>query len=149
VVLPSSLGPRMVARYRRDRVRWALWCLAAVVAAAGTGWILGRHQAPATGSAVATGTGHPRALTPACAELLRLARRLAGNAEALAAAAHTHAELMDRLDLFLEGKPGGLSGEQVYQLGEAQMRVFEARGPPTHRQAHHLKEVAHRCPPSP
>jgi hypothetical protein len=145
VALPSSPGPRMRARLRRDTVRWLLW-----LALAATGSLLIGIWA---GAAAVTPTARPADTTSgptvpaACRDAVRLAARLAPNAAAVAVAAHRHAELMDRLDLFLEGEPGGLSGRQVYEQGETQMRVFEQRAPTLHRQAQQLQEVARRCPP--
>jgi hypothetical protein len=88
----------------------------------------------------------PTTLPAACADALALARLMAVHVGPLAAAVNDHTDLMERLELFLEGKPGGLSGKQVYEQGQAQMRVFESHGPDAEVQVRRFKEVARRCP---
>lgn len=147
MALPSTgpdRGPRMAARHRRATRAWLLGLLVAVAAAALGGYAAGAtERGPPPRSSVSSSTMR---LPDACTQALALARRLAPNAAAVAVAAHTHEELMEKLDRFLDGEPGGLSGRQVYQQGEAQMRIFKALAAPTHRQVDALQEVASRCP---
>jgi hypothetical protein len=97
---------------------------------------------PSSSVAAATST----TLTPACADALALADALAVHAGRLADAAVDHVVIMDRLDLFLEGKPGGLNGQQVYRLGSKQMAVMEADAPDAQVRAKRYREVRKRCP---
>ena len=85
-------------------------------------------------------------LPAACADALAIADDLAGPARRLGGAAVDHVVIMDRLDLFLDGKPGGLDGHQVYRLGEKQMKVMEADGPDAQVRAKRYQEVRKACP---
>jgi hypothetical protein len=102
----------------------------------------GPPSTQARAQAVATATTLPAA----CADALAIADALAPHALRLADAAVDHVVIMDRLDLFLEGKPGGLNGEQVYRLGDKQMKVMEADAPDAQVRAKRYREVRKRCP---
>lgn len=108
------------------------------------GWQLSTSSSPR--ARIASRQATTTTVTPACARALKTAARLATAADPLAEAAQRHLELMERLDLFLEHKPGGLSGQQVYELGRQQMTVFEREAGPTRAQAHRYREVAAECP---
>lgn len=142
---PVPVRPRRAAAtLARRRQCQALGAAGALILASLVGllWLgEGRTDGHATGSAQATASTEPAA----CAEARSLARQLAHHAGPLAQAALRHKSLMERLDLFLEGKPGGLSGQQVYELGEEQMAVFEKEGPATQKLAHQVQEVAAQC----
>jgi hypothetical protein len=97
---------------------------------------------PAAATSAATTTTLPQA----CADALALADDLAANARPLAEAAVEHVVIMDRLDLYLEGKPGGLNGEQVYRLGDKQMEVMEQHAPDAQVRARRYQKVRNACP---
>lgn len=106
-------------------------------------YVTREDQHPTVQPSVTAATGQ---LPPACADAIALARLMAGHVGPLAQAVNDHTDLMERLDLFLEGKPGGLSGRQVYERGQAQMEVFEKHGPDAEVQVRRFQEVAKRCP---
>lgn len=144
-LMAAQPGPRTGRGLQRARRRRLLtWTAGLILALAALG-ILTLPVILASRPTVTRTVTRPASLPASCRTALQLARRVAPNAAELAAAAHRHAELMDRLDLFLDGKKGGLSGQQVYQRGAPQMRVFESRGPPTHRQALELQEATRQC----
>jgi hypothetical protein len=144
---PGRNLPSRTDRTRPPRPRgrwWLVAVVAAVVALAAAGWAVTRTDptpAGATAAAVTTTT-----LPQACADALALADLLASHVDPLAGAVNDHADLMERLDLFLEGKPGGLSGHQVYEQGEKQMEVFEEHGPDAQVQVKRYQKVRKACP---
>jgi hypothetical protein len=136
-----------MARARpHSRPRWAV-VAALVLAVLVVGVVLAAYvrtdpQGPSPTSAVAPATTLPAE----CADALAIADELAVHAGRLANAAVDHVVIMDRLDLFLDGKPGGLDGHQVYRLGEKQMKVMEADAPDAQVRAKRYLEVRKRCP---
>jgi hypothetical protein len=134
------------ARVRRQRLIWA--AVLALVGVGGLTWLAAANDpaSRAPTASVRQGSASTRAVPPACADALGVGRRLADSADAVAQAAERHLELMERLDLFLEHKPGGLSGKQVYELGQQQMHVFEHHAKPTRALVRDYREVAAACP---
>jgi hypothetical protein len=134
-------------RYANRRRVWP-WVLGVVlvVALAVAAGLYFREDSDAPEARAAVVSKAYRPLPQACADALALARLMAAHVGPLSAAVNDHADLMERLDLFLEGKPGGLSGKQVYEQGQVQMKVFEAHGPDAEVQVRRFKEVARRCP---
>jgi hypothetical protein len=132
---------RRIASRRRRQLTLAAGLLLLSLAALLFMFARDGGQRPTMAHQVPTST-RPRA----CAQAMTTAARLATQADLVAEAAGRHLKLMKRLDLFLEGKPGGLSGHEVYQQGETQMAVFEQHGPAVRRLAHQYREVAAECP---
>lgn len=128
-----------------SRRRWRLGCLLLAALLALVGWVaVADPGQPAPASLEASSTSRP--LPAACADALDLGDLLASHTGPLSGAANDHVDVMKRLDLFLEGKPGGLTGRQAYQRGEAQMAVMEEHGPDAEVQSKRYREVRRRCP---
>jgi hypothetical protein len=144
---PPTIPRRADQRRRHQRAIWlgvgTLMALAGLIAA---GLFAARtDRAPATSAAgVATTTSRP--LPAACTDALALADRLAPPAVRLAEVAAKHVAVMDGLDRFLEGEPGGLNGHQVYEMGKPHMKVMAADGPDTEALAARYREVRKACP---
>jgi hypothetical protein len=126
--------------------RWRLPLLVGLVAAGLWLIFLAVTADPAATPTRAVAAAPTTTLAPACADALALADDLAGPAERLGNAAVDHVVIMERLDLFLKGKPGGLNGHQVYQLGAGQMKVMEVDGPDAQVRAKRYREVRKACP---
>jgi hypothetical protein len=132
------------------RPRWLLWLAAvgALVFLATTVWVATRTDPAIPSAAVASSSSTATATTlpGACADALALADLLASHVGPLADAANEHVEVMEKLDLFLEGKPGGINGQQAYDQGETQMAVMEEHGPDAEVQTRRYQKVRKRCP---
>jgi hypothetical protein len=123
----------------------ALVTLAALVVA---GWY-GLRGPDETGLRVGGNTSPPTtspSVPAACVDALGLADLLASHVGPLADAANAHVEVMEKLDLYLEGKPGGITGKQAYDQGATQMAVMEDHGPDAEVQTRRYQEVRKRCP---
>lgn len=135
-------------RRRRGRLllAGALICALGLLAA---GWFASREDplllGPQAGAGVAS-TARATSVPPACADALALADLLAQHVGHLAPAINDHVDVMERLDLGLEGKPGGITGHEAYVRGQAQMRVFEADGPDAEVQVKRYLRVRRGCP---
>lgn len=149
----SDPVPRAERRYEEGRTRrrtwWLLLAALAIIVALGLAYwyaqpdLIGSSTAATPESRAAQSTA-PH-VSKACADALALADLLASHVGPLAQAANDHVDVMERLDLFLEGKPGGLDGHQAYMRGEAQMRVMEEHGPDAEVQTKRYKEVRKGC----
>ena len=147
-----AAGPSRATTATRRRHRRTLAATAAVVlavTAAVVWWVrptldLDRLTGQPTSTTIAPAASGR--LPPACAEALALAAQLGPNAGALSAAVGHHLELMERLDLWLDHQPGGLSGHEVYVRGQTQMRTFADQGPKVRAQAAELRRALARCP---
>lgn len=143
---PAPTRGQLALRRRRRRGATAAGLVVALLL---VGWALvalGDDAAPPAAPAVATSAAPPTTLPLACAEALAHADELAEAAGPLANAGIGHAALMERLELYLDHKPGGLSGKQVYDLGAGQMRVMDEQAPDARVHAKRYQEVRKRCP---
>jgi hypothetical protein len=120
----------------------AALCLLAYV----TGMLAAADRPSGGRNANATAAAPTTTLPQTCADALALARLLVPHVRHLADAANSHVEVMEKLDLFLEGKPGGINGQQAYDQGAKQMATMAAHGPDAEVQARRFQEVDKRCP---
>jgi hypothetical protein len=128
------------------------WPLLLAVATFALGWLLcvatDRDARPAgyVFQPAGTPTTTIGTVPQACVVALRAADRLAGPAARLGPVAVHHAKLMHALDRFLDGEPGGLSGQQVYTLGKPHVAVMESDGPKARDLARQYRKVRPACP---
>jgi hypothetical protein len=114
---------------------------------AATAWAATRSDPAAVVSASSSApTTTAPTLPPACADALALADLLASHVGPLSDAANEHVEVMEKLDLGLEGKPGGINGQQAYDQGQQQMTVMEEHGPDAEVQTRRYQKVRKQCP---
>jgi hypothetical protein len=130
---------------RRRPLLW-LAAVGALLFVAATTWAATRSDPAAIVSASSAPTTTATTLPPACADALALADLLASHVGPLSDAANEHVEVMEKLDLFLEGKPGGITGQQAYDQGQRQMAVMEEHGPDAEVQTKRYAKVRKQCP---
>jgi hypothetical protein len=129
--------------------------VAAVVVLAGlaaTLWVSLRQDPVSLGEVRTAGrqtreptTSTSRRSATACAEALALADDMIVHARALADAGIDHGVLMEKLELGLEGKPGGITGAQAYELGVKQVAVMEEHGPDVRATVRRYQAARRRC----
>jgi hypothetical protein len=146
----SDSVPRAERRYeegRTRRTRWlvvvALICLVALIAV----WL---YVQPNSGGDV---TSAARATQPSvqplpksCVDALALADILATHVGPLAQAANDHVNVMELLQLTIDGKPGGIDGKEAFRRSEPQMMIMAEHGPDAEVQTKRYKKVRKACP---
>jgi hypothetical protein len=101
---------------------------------------------PDDAAAAPTATTRAAALPAACADALALADLLAGHVGPLADAANGHVNVMELLELTLEGKPGGIDGKEAYRRSGPQMAVMADHGPDAEVQVRRYQRLRKQCP---
>jgi hypothetical protein len=130
----------------RRRERWLL--VTAVLALAVTVGAVAYARNQATDPEPLATTAATRSAAPpaACADALALADLLAGHVGPLADAANGHVNVMELLELTLEGKPGGIDGKEAYRRSGPQMAVMADHGPDAEVQTRRYQRIRKRCP---
>jgi hypothetical protein len=136
----------MSRRADRHRSRWPMTLAVLSVGLAGVAvWYALIRADPAPTSAPTAATT-ATTLPQACADALALAREMAVHVEALTGAANGHVNVMELLELTVEGKPGGIDGSEAFRRSGPQMKVMASHGPDAQVQVRRFQEVAKRCP---
>jgi hypothetical protein len=134
---------------RADRHRSRVPMTVAVLSAAlavGAIWYAVTRTDPTPTPTAATTAATATTLPQACADALALAREMAVHVEALTGAANGHVNVMELLELTVEGKPGGIDGSEAFRRSGPQMRVMAAHGPDAQVQVRRFQEVEKKCP---
>jgi hypothetical protein len=91
-------------------------------------------------------TDHQMPLPKQCADALALADILASHVGPLAQAANDHVNIMQLLQLTIDGKPGGIDGKEAFRRSMPQMMTMEAHGPDASVQVKRYKQIRKKCP---
>jgi hypothetical protein len=129
----------------RRRERWLLVTAVLAVAVTVGAVAYARNQATDP-EPLATPTARSAVPPAACADALALADLLAGHVGPLANAANGHVNVMELLELTLEGKPGGIDGKEAYRRSGPQMAVMADHGPDAEVQVRRYLRIRRRCP---
>jgi hypothetical protein len=126
----------------RSRVPMTVAVLSVGLAVGAVWYAVTRTDPAPTPTAATTATTLPQA----CADALALAREMAVHVEALTGAANGHVNVMELLELTVEGKPGGIDGSEAFRRSGPQMKVMASHGPDAQVQVRRFQEVAKQCP---
>jgi hypothetical protein len=102
---------------------------------------LGGQPAQATATSAA-----PAHLSQACIDTIRLARLVGRDVGPLTHAANGHVNVMELLKLTIDGKPGGIDGQEAFRRSEPQMQVMARYGPDAEIHLQAFKRASRKCP---